>query len=315
MRPLASIIIPCYNGEEYVGEAIESALSQTYPRTEVIVIDDGSTDGSLDVIRSFGDRIRWETGPNRGGSAARNRGLKLAEGELVQFLDADDILSPDKLHMQVAEYERTCADFITSLGMEVDIQTGNRLRRLGRLTDEFERSVCFDRLMAGGPLHTLSSLQKVEGFRPELPCCQERDLHLRLALKGVSHSHVDRVLYVSRDRTGSVSDDHVRVVRQFERVYFRAFERLEARGDLTPKWRRNLAEIMAYGARWALRLQCPELGRRYFCMARHIQGYGALQAYAPLTRILHLAFGARVTNELVQAKRTVASKLRSLAGT
>ena len=94
--PLTSVVIPCYNAEGYVGEAIESALNQTYRPVEVIVIDDGSTDGSLDVIRSFGDRIRYESGPNRGPSAARNRGVQLARGELIQFLDADDVLHPEK---------------------------------------------------------------------------------------------------------------------------------------------------------------------------------------------------------------------------
>lgn len=84
MQPLVSIIIPCYNAADYVGEAIESALAQTYSPTEVIVIDDGSTDGSLDLLRSFGDRIRWETGPNRGACTARTRGLALAMG-LVLF--------------------------------------------------------------------------------------------------------------------------------------------------------------------------------------------------------------------------------------
>ena len=94
--PLVSIVIPCYNAERYVGEAIESALDQTYPHKEVIVIDDGSTDSSLEVIRSFGNHLRWETAPNRGGSAARNRGLELARGELIQFLDADDLLHARK---------------------------------------------------------------------------------------------------------------------------------------------------------------------------------------------------------------------------
>lgn len=99
--PQVSIIIPCYNAKKHVAEAIQSALDQTHPNCEVIVIDDGSTDGSLDVIKSFGDRIRWETGANRGGCAARNRGLELSKGEWIQFLDADDFISLDKIQKQV----------------------------------------------------------------------------------------------------------------------------------------------------------------------------------------------------------------------
>jgi hypothetical protein len=99
--PLVSIIIPCYNAAEYVAEAIQSALDQTYPNCEVIVIDDGSTDGSLEVIKSFGGTIRWETGPNQGGCAARNRGLELARGEWIQFLDSDDRITTGKVASQV----------------------------------------------------------------------------------------------------------------------------------------------------------------------------------------------------------------------
>jgi glycosyltransferase involved in cell wall biosynthesis len=93
--PLVSIVMPCFNNEAYVAEAIDSALGQTYDNIEVIVIDDGSTDGSLDIIRSYGDRITWRTGPNEGACAARNKGLALARGEFIKFLDADDILLPE----------------------------------------------------------------------------------------------------------------------------------------------------------------------------------------------------------------------------
>jgi glycosyltransferase involved in cell wall biosynthesis len=90
--PSIASVIPCWNAEKWVGRAIESVLAQNYPDLDIIVIDDGSTDGSLDVIRSFGSRVRWETGHNRGACAARNAGLALAQSEYVLFLDADDYI-------------------------------------------------------------------------------------------------------------------------------------------------------------------------------------------------------------------------------
>lgn len=99
--PAVSIVIPCYNKRPYVAAAIESALAQG-DLAEVIVVDDGSTDGSAEVVAGYDARIRWETGPNRGGSAARNRGLALAQGRFIQFLDADDILPAEKVALQLA---------------------------------------------------------------------------------------------------------------------------------------------------------------------------------------------------------------------
>ena len=110
--PLVSVIIPCYNCKRWVREAVESALKQTYPNIEIIVIDDGSTDGSLEVLRAFGPRIKLETGPNRGGNSARNRGFVLSTGEYIQFLDADDYLEPDKIARQVEFLEETKADVV-----------------------------------------------------------------------------------------------------------------------------------------------------------------------------------------------------------
>lgn len=108
-RPAVSIVIPCYNKRAYVRAAIESALAQD-PPCQVVVVDDGSTDGSLEEVRRFDGRITWETGPNRGGSAARNRGLELATGAWIQFLDADDILPEGKIAAQLATLEGAPAD-------------------------------------------------------------------------------------------------------------------------------------------------------------------------------------------------------------
>ena len=101
--PLVSIIVPCYNAERWVAEALESCLAQTWVSREVIVVNDGSRDASLAAVRRFESRgVHIIDQPNRGASAARNAGLRAARGEFIQFLDADDVLSPDKVERQVA---------------------------------------------------------------------------------------------------------------------------------------------------------------------------------------------------------------------
>lgn len=101
--PLVSIIIPCYNAAPWLPEAIDSALAQTHPNREIIVIDDGSTDDSLAVATAYTGRgVQVYAQFNRGAARARNHGLAVASGEFVQFLDADDVLAPDKIAVQLA---------------------------------------------------------------------------------------------------------------------------------------------------------------------------------------------------------------------
>ena len=90
--PAVTVVIPCWNCQQRIARAIQSVLDQDHPNLRLVVIDDGSSDDSLEVIKSFGDRLDWETGPNLGVAHARNRGLELATSEYIQFLDADDYL-------------------------------------------------------------------------------------------------------------------------------------------------------------------------------------------------------------------------------
>lgn len=94
-----SVIIPCYNGEAFVADAISSVLAQELAPHEIIVIDDGSSDGSAAQVARFGEAVRLLRGPHRGIAAARNRGLAAAEGELLAWLDADDLLEPEALRV------------------------------------------------------------------------------------------------------------------------------------------------------------------------------------------------------------------------
>ena len=99
--PLVSVIMPAFNGEAFIAEAIDSALAQDYPHLEVIVIDDGSTDGTCDIVRSYGDRVRLLEQKNQGAAAARNLGIEQARGHYIAFLDADDYWWKGKLSLQI----------------------------------------------------------------------------------------------------------------------------------------------------------------------------------------------------------------------
>lgn len=103
MKPLVSIIIPCYNAEKWLAQAIDSAKSQTVKDAEIIVVDDGSVDRSLDIARQFeSPYIKVISQPNRGASAARNLALEIVQGDFIQYLDADDLLTPNKIERQIA---------------------------------------------------------------------------------------------------------------------------------------------------------------------------------------------------------------------
>lgn len=112
MQKLVSVIIPCFNAERWLAEAIDSCLQQTYANIEIIVIDDGSTDNCLEIIKSYGNKIIWESLPHRGGNHARNRGFILSKGEYIQYLDADDYILPEKIERQVRFLEETDADVV-----------------------------------------------------------------------------------------------------------------------------------------------------------------------------------------------------------
>jgi glycosyltransferase involved in cell wall biosynthesis len=113
--PKVSILIPAYNAEAWIAETIQSALDQTWPNCEIIIIDDGSTDRTMAIAQGFShDRVTVLTQPNQGAAAARNHALRLASGQYIQFLDADDLLAPNKIAQQVQLLQNSPSDCIAS---------------------------------------------------------------------------------------------------------------------------------------------------------------------------------------------------------
>jgi glycosyltransferase involved in cell wall biosynthesis len=211
---VVSIIIPTFNDGRWVCDAVDSALAQTYPSCEIIVVDDGSTDETQTLISDrYGQSVRYFYQPNRGLAAARNTGLSVATGEYVQFLDADDVLLPAKVATHVAaleshhEYSVVYSDF----AFMDDTLTG--ASEPGSFQDRYRSGQILSHLLADSFIVAHAALSRLEdirsagGFDETLAACEDYDLWLRLAAAGRLFLHTPDVLVLYRRRSGSMSTD------------------------------------------------------------------------------------------------------------
>lgn len=235
---LVSVLIPSHNAALWIAQAIGSALAQT-AAVEVIVIDDGSTDGTVEIIRSFGDRIRWETGPNRGAPAARNRALELASGEWVQYLDADDYLMPHKIADQLAALQ-TLPETDVIYGPEtVEWREGGEVRTtvlpIDPPHDPWYLLALWRLPQTGAPLWRRAALLDIGGWREDQPCCQEHELYLRLLIAGKRFTyHSSGGAVYRRFATGTLSTkDLPRARAERMKIERRLEEHLDAKGELS----------------------------------------------------------------------------------
>jgi len=303
-RPPVSIVVPCYNNERSVGTAIESAVNQTYPSVEVIVIDDGSTDDSLDVIRSFGERVREERQSNQGAPAARNQGLELAKGTYVKFLDADDVLVRDCIGKQVQQAgtlseDRKAVVFGDAIWMDED---GTELDKYGDLRgrkpdEDPVTHLLHSNPLTSCPLHRRDYLEEVGGFAPSLPRSQEHDLHLRLALSGVEFVYEQIPVYYFRQHSGPDRISGRSYAQQGLMTHYNLIQRYrrlieEKRGaSLSPKVYTILGRGLWRHGRAILREGHAEVAKKYFEGARELsKGTGCAVGSVPY-RVLNWMSG------------------------
>ncbi len=186
---LVSIIIPCYNAQRWVAEAVDSCLAQTYAPIEIIVVDDGSTDDSIGVLRSYGERIRLVQQTHAGGSWARNHGFALSQGELIQYLDADDYLLPEKIATQVTLLQETGADVVYG-DWRHEYCREEGTRELGPVNISDTHDDVLAALLGGWWTANLTLLfrrtvvERAGGWDESLAAGQDRDFFLSVALTG-----------------------------------------------------------------------------------------------------------------------------------
>src|SRR5205085_2446307 len=138
--PRVSVVVPIYNVEHYLEECLESLAAQTFQDLEVVMVDDGSTDGSAAIAEAFAardPRFKLMTRPNGGLSAARNTGLEAATGEFLAFVDSDDVVAPDAYEKLVATLDKTGSDFAAGNAHRL---LGTRTRQVGFLSRPFKRT-------------------------------------------------------------------------------------------------------------------------------------------------------------------------------
>jgi glycosyltransferase involved in cell wall biosynthesis len=222
-----SLVVATFNHARHLPDALGSALAQTLRDVEVIVVDDGSTDDTPEVLAAYGDRIRVVRQSNRGLPAARNAGLAVSRGAYVAFLDADDVLAPTKLAEQVALLEGAAAgagwtycdvrleEEATGVATTTSERFAYRSRRLdGRLFAELIRG---NFIPAIAPLVRRSALDAAGLFDERLDALEDWDLWLRLALVAEAR-YSPRVLATYRVRKEGMSQDRARMDRNRYRV-------------------------------------------------------------------------------------------------
>jgi glycosyltransferase involved in cell wall biosynthesis len=230
-KPKVSVVIPAYNCAEYISETIESVLNQTYHDYEIIVVDDGSTDATGEVVKEYGDRLQYIYQQNQGAAAARNRGIRLARGELIAFLDGDDLFLPNKLAVQAAYFDANPSVGMVKTGWQIIDQHGKFVSNV----EPWHYASKLD--LATLVLYKVSRpsalmlhrdwCERAHGFNTNLAIGEDLDLMLRLALMGCEIAWVRQIHACYRQHSDSLMSSGSRLRTDMETVMDQFFDRAD----------------------------------------------------------------------------------------
>ena len=230
-HPLVSVIIPTYNRGWVLQEAVESVLAQDFDDFELIVVDDGSTDNTRDILASYADIIVLGQ-PNQGISAARNNGVTHARGALIAFLDSDDLWLPQKLMVQVEFFQQNPETLICQT-QETWVRNGRRVNAGRRHQKQsgmfFERSLELCLVSPSAVMMKKAFFKEMGGFDESLPACEDYDLWLRINARHPIDL-IDQPLIVKRGG----HDDQLSSKPGLDKYRISSIKKLLDGGDLSP---------------------------------------------------------------------------------
>lgn len=229
IKPQVSVVIPAYNYGLFIRQTIDSVLAQNYRDREIIVIDDGSTDDTPELVASYGTEIRYYRQENQGLCASRNRGIELAQGELIVFLDADDWLLPEMLASAVAIFEQEAALGIVVSGWQIVSEGGQVIAEVQpwqTLPDlNAENWIVWRPLLPSATMFKREWLVRVAGFAPDTFPAEDIDCVLRMVALGCQSAWCPHLGVAYRLHDRSITQNTVRQAEAFERLYDRFFAR------------------------------------------------------------------------------------------
>jgi len=240
-RPLVSVIIPTYNRGWVLREAVESVLAQEYANVELIVVDDGSTDDTQDILAGY-EGITVLEQPNQGVSAARNNGVDCSRGAYVAFLDSDDLWLPQKLTIQVDFYHKNPGALICQT-QETWVRNGRRVNSGKRHQKQsgmfFERSLELCLVSPSAVMMNKVFFMEMGGFDESLPACEDYDLWLRINAQHPIYL-IDQPLIVKR---GGHSDQ-LSAGTGLDKYRIESIRKLLGKGGLSSEQKRAAVRIL-----------------------------------------------------------------------
>ncbi len=291
---LVSVILPCFNAGRWVGAAIHSVQAQRLNDVEIIAIDDGSTDDTATVLGTFSASVRSIGTRNQGASAARNLGTRIATGKFIQYLDADDLLAPGKLAVQIAALERTGADVAYAdwqkliPGSDGAFEAGPVVSReiegpadIALLTDFWSPPAAY--------LLRREIVEKVS-WNVGLPVIQDARFVLDCALAGARFVYTPGIAAQYRvQKSGSLSSrDPIAFVRDCLKNATEVEQWWMQHGGITPERRKALLQVYAYPARASFEQDRPTFDTAFAALERLEPGY-APKSPRPLAVLSRLA--------------------------